>query len=45
MSPFASLVGFPIGIISSAIGLTICEITAGIKKYNSTFKKKKKKYK
>ena len=35
---FASLVGIPIGITSSAIGLKICAITAGIKKYNiSTF--------
>ena len=28
---FASLVGIPIGITSSAIGLKICLITAGIK--------------
>ena len=31
ISAFASLVGIPIGITSSAIGLKICEITAGIK--------------
>ena len=30
-SAFASLFGVPIGITSSAIGLTICAITAGIK--------------
>ena len=33
ISAFASLVGIPIGITSSAIGLKICAITAGIKKY------------
>ena len=32
ISAFASLVGIPIGITSSAIGLKICAITAGIKK-------------
>ena len=31
------------GITSSAIGLKICAITAGIKKYKSIIKKKKKK--
>ena len=31
-SAFASLVGIPIGITASAIGLKICAITAGIKK-------------
>ena len=41
---FASLVGIPIGITSSAIGLKICAITAGIKKYKSIIKKKKKKH-
>ena len=35
ISPFASLVGILIGITSSAIGLKICAITAGNKKYNS----------
>ena len=33
ISAFASFVGIPIGITSSAIGLKICTITAGIKKY------------
>ena len=44
ISSFSSLVGIPIGITSSAIGLKLCEITAGIKKYNSIIKKKKKKH-
>ena len=39
---FASLVRIPIGITSSEIGLKICVITAGIKKYKSLIKKKKK---
>ena len=41
-SSFASLVGIPIGITSSAIGSKICVITAGIKKFKSIIKKKKK---
>ena len=32
ISAFASLIAIPIGITSSAIGLKICAITAGIKK-------------
>ena len=40
---FATLVGIPIGITSSAIELKICVITARIKKYKSIIKKKKKK--
>ena len=32
ISAFASLVGIPIGITSSVIGLKICAITAGVKK-------------
>ena len=35
---------FPIGITSSAIGLKICGITAGIKKYKTTITKKKEKH-
>ena len=31
ISAFASLLGIPIGITSSEIGLKICAITAGIK--------------
>ena len=44
ISDFASLIGIPLGITSSAIGLKICVITAGIKKYKSIMKKKKKKH-
>ena len=39
---FASLIGILIGITSSAIGLKICAITAGIKKYKSITKKRKR---
>ena len=44
ISAFASLLGVPIGITSSAIGLKICAIAASIKKYKSKIKKKKKKH-
>ena len=44
ISAFASLVGIPIGITISAIGLNICEITAEIKNCKSVIKKKKKKH-
>ena len=44
ISAFASLVGIPIGFTSTAIGLKICVITAGIKKYKSKNKKRKKKH-
>ena len=40
---FFPLIGVFIGITSSAIGLKICAITAGIKKYTSIINKKKKK--
>ena len=40
ISTFASLVGILVAITSSAIGLKICAITAGIKKYKSKNKKK-----
>ena len=43
ISAFASLFGIPKGIRSSAIGLKICAIAPGIKKYKSAIKKKKKK--
>ena len=39
---FASLVCVPVGITSSAVQIKICAITAGIKKYKSVTKKKKK---
>ena len=41
---FASLLGIFIGITSSAIGLELCARAAGIKKYKSIIKKKKKKH-
>ena len=37
-SSFAILVGIPIDIASSAVGIKICETTAGIKKYKSIIK-------
>ena len=43
ISAFTSLVGIPIGGMSSSIGLKICAIPAAIKKYKSIIKKKKKK--
>ena len=43
-SAFTSLIGISIGITSSTIGLKIFAITAGIKKYKSIIKKKKKKH-
>ena len=44
ISAFASLLGLPIGITSSAIELKTCAIPAGIKRYKSTIKKNKKKH-
>ena len=41
ISLFASIVDILIGITSSAIGLKISVITAGIKKHKSIIKKKK----
>ena len=38
------MLGVPLGITSSEIGLKIYAITAGIKKYKSIIKKKKKKH-
>ena len=40
---FAFLVGIPTGITGSAVGLKICAIIAGIKKYNSIIKENRKK--
>ena len=40
ISVFASLVGISIRIASSAIGVNICVVTAGIKKYKSINKKR-----
>ena len=42
ISAFASLAGIPIGIASSGVGLKICVVTPGIKKYKSIIKKKAK---
>ena len=42
ISAFASLVCVPVCIRNSAVGINICAITVGIKKYNSIIKKKKK---
>ena len=42
ISAFAALLGTPIGIMSSAIGLEICAITAVIKKYKSIIKKRRR---
>ena len=39
ISAFAHLIGIAIGTESSAIGLSICAITAGIKRYKSIIKK------
>ena len=44
ISTFAFLLGILIGITSPAIGLKICAIVAGTKKYESVIKKKKKKH-
>ena len=44
ISPFASLLLIPKKIMSSATGLKICAIVAGIKKYKSIIKKKKMKH-
>ena len=44
ISAVASLAGTLIGITSSAVGLKICVSTAGIKRYESIIKKKKKKH-
>ena len=41
---FASLVDINVGITSSSVGINICAIIAGIKKYKSIIKKKKKKH-
>ena len=36
------MVCVPVGIVSSAVGIKLCVITAGIKKYKSIIKNKKK---
>ena len=44
VSDFSSLLGIPIEILSSAIGLKVCGIAAGIQKHKSIIKKKKKEH-
>ena len=44
ISAFAPLVCTPIGIMSFGVGLNICAITSGIKKYKPIIKKKKNKH-
>ena len=44
ISDIASLIGILIEITSPAIWLKICAIIAGIKKYKSIIKRKRKKY-
>ena len=44
VSAFASSVGTSIAITSSAVGINICAVTAGINKYKSLIKKKKRKH-
>ena len=39
ISVFASLLGFPVSITSSAVGLKTSVITVGIKKYKSIIRK------
>ena len=41
---FCFFIWYSIGITNSAVGLKICVITAGIKKYKSIIKKKKQKH-
>lgn len=44
ISAFASVIGIPMGIKSTVVGLKTCAVTAGIRKYNSIIKKKRKRY-
>ena len=44
ISAFASLVAISAGITISVVGISICATTAGVKKYKSIIKKKKKKH-
>ena len=44
ISAHPSLVCVPVEIMCSAVGINICAITEGIKKYKSIIKKKKKKH-
>ena len=42
ISAFPSFIGIPIGITSFPIGLKICAIAAGIRKYKSIIRKRKR---
>ena len=44
ISVSASFLGIPVGITSSSIGLKMCAIALGIKKYASIIKEKKRKH-
>ena len=44
ISAFVSLFCVPVGITSSAVGIKMCAITVGNKKYESIIRKKKKKH-
>ena len=44
ISAFASLISIPIEITSSEIGLKICAVASGIKRFKSIIKKEKKKH-
>ena len=44
VSAFTLLVAISVGISSFAVGINICAITAGVKKYKSIINKKKKKH-
>ena len=44
ISAFAPLVAIPVGITGSAVGIKMCAMTLGIKKYTPIIKKKKKKH-
>ena len=42
ISAFDSLTSIPVSIMSSAVGLNICALTAGVKNYKSIIKKKER---
>ena len=44
ISEYTSFVAVSVGITCSAVGIKICAISAGIRKYKSIIKKKKKKH-
>ena len=44
ISALSSLVCVPVGITNSAVGIDICAVVGGIKKYQSIIKKKNKRY-